>query len=245
MQMPMARYVPVWDLYQLLPIWVRSNVVRVRHQEIWNAIPGNVPAVIVHIPKTGGTTLATLLYGHAVNHYPIWVWRMANQRRFEQSAIVTVLREPLDRLGSAIRHCLGGERASQRDLAAGQFFRRNGTSVREMVECYLRDASIRRELSNNLLFKPYGFWLGQRELIPRLRCFALTTGRNGQSTESGLRLNFNRNVEMFTGITDNHRLLAQRILWDDYAWYDDPRNEEIVDINEIPGRLHREEMDKY
>ncbi len=233
----MQREYPIWDWYQVVPPVGRSIIVRLRHNAIWHSIPEVSSTVFVHIPKTGGTTLAFILYGQSINHYPIWVWRMANKRRFEQcTVVVTVLRDPFDRLVSAVRHCLGGDLASKRDLAAGLMFRRNASSIDEMIECYLQDQRIRDDLSGSLMFKPYRFWLGKREMIPNLRCFALVKG-SGDFLRDGLRLNENKNIETMTGSFEMLRKQAREVLREDYSWYDDPRNETVHDVNEIPIRL--------
>lgn len=224
----------IWDIYDRLgPRPVRDHIIRRRHSGIWNQIGCDTDLVLVHFPKTGGTSLAVALYGRPVNHYPLRVWRSADPVRFATCRPISVLREPAERLLSAIRHCQSGVRASPADLALGRWLERRHGGTECIFTAYLEDAGLRRRLSRSILFKSTDFWLGLDGAADRsssLVCYRLLSDDRGARKDTWL--NVARPVDEWH-VCERLRALARSVLVDEYRWYDDPRNVPVRDALEI------------
>ena len=67
--------------------------------------------VFIHVPKTGGLSVASALFGHeATSHRPVSAFIAADEARFEQYFSFAFVRNPFDRLYSAYRFLKGGGR---------------------------------------------------------------------------------------------------------------------------------------
>lgn len=65
--------------------------------------------VFIHVPKTGGLSVATALFGHeATSHRPVSAFIAADEARFERYFSFGFVRNPFDRLYSAYRFLSGG-----------------------------------------------------------------------------------------------------------------------------------------
>lgn len=207
----------IWDLYGKIPTSLLRPLVRIRHRHIWSAIPKKNKPVLIHIPKTGGTSLAHALYGQAINHYPIQIWRLADPNRFSETLFVAVLRDPAERLVSAIRHCLGAPRASKRDVRLGDFFRSFSSNTEELLQLYLTDASVRNYCASNIMFKPFEFWLGKPANVQNLRVFKLEKGVDGRKIPNSLNVNLSNNY--LSNLPKEIEEKALEVLRGDYDWY--------------------------
>jgi hypothetical protein len=143
----------------MAPQFLRRQIVMHRHSDIWSTIPAESKFLLVHVPKTGGTTLAEALYGRSINHYPVWVWQDSNPVRFANLITIAVMRDPCERLVSSVRHCLDSPRASIQDLKAGTELRRAGSTVVDMCFAYLTNRRLRQRLRRIVVFRPQAYWL--------------------------------------------------------------------------------------
>ena len=58
-------------------------------------------SIFIHIPKTGGISIATALYGVLIPHYTWQEWRRVNPRKFERYFKFAVVRDPISRFASS------------------------------------------------------------------------------------------------------------------------------------------------
>lgn len=85
-------------------------------RRIWLVLRGNAlarrieaaGALLVHIPRTGGTSISRQLYGRNLPHHPARRWRALFRDRFDEWARFAVLRDPVARFASAYRFTLDG-----------------------------------------------------------------------------------------------------------------------------------------
>jgi hypothetical protein len=117
--------------------------------------------------------LANALYGNAINHAPVWAWRDANSDRFSRVTTFAVMRDPCERLLSAIRHCLGAPRASPIDRWAGKILQQAGRTVEDMCYAYLLRPLLRYRLSRVVGFRPQSYWITERGRVSVDELFAL------------------------------------------------------------------------
>lgn len=73
--------------------------------------------VFVHIPKCAETSIARAFGRHEIGHYPAFMLRGADPARWRQAVKFTVVREPVERLRSAIVHFAKSEFANRHERA--------------------------------------------------------------------------------------------------------------------------------
>lgn len=234
-----------WDFYPWIPSPWRPQVVKRRHGAIWNSISAESEYLLIHIPKTGGTTLAESLYGHPINHYPVWVWRDADPDRFRKVTTFAVMRDPCERLVSSVRHCLGSPRASIADLSAGQLLKQAGASVIDMCFAYLTDRRLRRRLQRVILFRPQTLWITDDDCCAVDVLFALRTRESSDPPrlDSGWR-NVNQFAPKVDAISPELRSLANKFYHNDRVTLDTATDHWIDDVCEaipILASIEREE----
>lgn len=224
-----------WDLYARLPQFVRDPLVRRRHGSIWSEIDEHPRVVFVHIPKTGGTTLAELLYAKSVNHYPLWVWRACEPKKLSGAQYFTVLRDPVQRLISGIRHVLVGQRASSQDIEMGKFLTSHYGSTSEIFDAYISEPRLRSMLASYIHFRSYKFWLNpfSDALDANLMIFALAADVRPLPSWS----NVTPKGDNWLGPSKEQLISAQKILEEDYAYYRNASNIVIRDSTEALNYL--------
>ncbi|HEV2363401.1 MAG TPA: sulfotransferase family 2 domain-containing protein [Caulobacteraceae bacterium] len=60
--------------------------------------------VFIHVPKTGGTSMAQAIYGRGAGHATALFWRAADPKVFIAAESFAMLRDPIDRFVSAYRY---------------------------------------------------------------------------------------------------------------------------------------------
>lgn len=63
-------------------------------------------SIFIHIPKTGGTSVARALYGHGARHRMLRTMELADRQRFNAYFKFAFVRDPYDRLVSAFYYLL-------------------------------------------------------------------------------------------------------------------------------------------
>jgi hypothetical protein len=58
-------------------------------------------SIFIHIPKTGGVSIAAALYGVLIPHYTWQEWRRVNPTKFKRYFKFAVLRDPVTRFASS------------------------------------------------------------------------------------------------------------------------------------------------
>lgn len=225
----------IWNVYELLPNAILQPLVRHRHGHIWTLIPEPDLPVLVHIPKTGGSSVAQELYGQTINHYPVSIWQMGDPERFLNARVFAILRDPTERLISAIRHCISGPRASQRDLQLGRYLKSFAPNTLGMLEAYLDSGSLRRVCASNIMFKSYDFWLGTPGEFEGLQVFKLQVGGANQSSSS--RQNVNLAENNITDLPEHLAEKARHILKADYDWFDQKGVDSVKDATDSIAML--------
>ena len=62
------------------------------------------PLIFIHIPKCGGTSVANALGYSQIRHLPASAFYLSDKGKFDSSRLFTVIRDPVDRLGSVLMH---------------------------------------------------------------------------------------------------------------------------------------------
>lgn len=225
----------IWDVYARLPDAILQPIVRYRHGHIWTIKSDPETPVLVHIPKTGGSSVAQELYGQTINHYPVSIWQMADPDQFRDTRVFAILREPTERLISAIRHCISGPRASSKDLRLGRYLNSLAPDTLGILDAYLESASLRKICSSNIMFKPYDFWLGKPGEVGGLQVFKLDGTNSAQPMPGRRNVNL---AENGVPILSEHIMeKAQDILRKDHDWYDLPGLASVSDATEAIAAL--------
>ncbi|MEM8680605.1 MAG: hypothetical protein AAGF97_14755 [Planctomycetota bacterium] len=216
-----------WDVYPKLPAAIRGPLLRARYPHVWDSIPAHCPYLFLHVPKTGGTALATQLHGSGINHFPWWVWSVVDPKRFEASHKFSIIREPVDRFVSVIRHCLGAPRASAAERLAGDILREHGESITEMCHAFLTSASLRRKLRRVVHFKSQVFWIndGNQPVVDRLFALQPRTG----TTDENRAHNVNAQIAAPPQVPAETRARIYELYADDVALYERVRPQDRVE----------------
>jgi hypothetical protein len=169
---------PASVIFHLPDFWARQ-VLRYKYVGCWNAFPINSTALFVHVPKCGGTTLAEALYGHQINHFSAKVLALSDQERFRNSFSFAILRDPVERFLSAIRHCVSGPRASEADRRIGMELGHLGTEPLEIAEELSKLSRLKfyRLCGRLTVFVPQYHWVSNGTQILVNQVYGLRSGR--------------------------------------------------------------------
>lgn len=85
----------------LTPMWLRYRVMELRGRGLFFGYPDQHRCVFIHIPKTGGTSVARSLFGVESRHVPYQEYERANSRKFRTYFKFAFVRNPRTRLVSA------------------------------------------------------------------------------------------------------------------------------------------------
>ena len=161
-----------WAFLERLPAPIANAIVRRRYRgPVWQGIPEGAARTLVHIPKTGGTTFARVVYGREVNHYPAFVFAIADPERWRRQPPIAFLRDPAERMLSAIAHHFGSPRMSEADRRRARRLRRFGDDPETIATGILAGGSLPGWLRGTLLFRPQHRWIESRgaRLVEDLR----------------------------------------------------------------------------
>lgn len=116
-------------------------------------------SIFVHVPKTGGTSVARGVYGVWKSHYPLSRYAAFDAERYQRYFKFAFVRNPWDRLLSAYSHLSGsGQRLPPPEA---NWARANLSGFRdfEAFVMALRDSGTKRRITSYVVFRPQLSWL--------------------------------------------------------------------------------------
>lgn len=126
--------------------------------------------MLVHIPKTGGISIAMALYGQEIGHHP-WADLLAHYpRRFFRWFKFAIVRDPVDRFISAHDFLLSGSHpGTDKEFVA----RYVDPDINRFIEKLLGVGAFRREVFHGYHFRPQTSFvmLGSICMVNRLIAF--------------------------------------------------------------------------
>lgn len=121
-------------LVRLVPHSFRARVADARGRGLYAGWPDQHHAVFVHVPKTGGSTIAKALFGSgAPIHATAHAFRRANSAKFAAYFKFAFVRNPWDRLVSAYYFYTQMPERSQHSKGIFERYCDFGTFVRDFV----------------------------------------------------------------------------------------------------------------
>ncbi len=169
------------SLVYYAPAWLSKAVLLVKFSNSWQQIPKDTKYLFIHVPKTGGSSLAKALYGGYINHVSVKIHYLLDQERFARMIVFAIIRHPAERFLSSINHCLGkSSRASKDDIELGKRLLKFGDDAISIAESLcISPASIVRYCGVSVLFVPQYHWLciGKKRGGSQLILYGLRDGR--------------------------------------------------------------------
>lgn len=98
--------------------------------------------IFIHIPKAAGSSVGLALLGtDKIGHYPAFIYRSWNEKRFKNFHKVSVVREPLERVHSAYEFLLNGGKGEW-DYACGEEIKSKSSSFQDFVDIVMTEEFI-------------------------------------------------------------------------------------------------------
>jgi chondroitin 4-sulfotransferase 11 len=102
----------------------------------------NKKVIFIHIPKAAGSSVGELIYGtDNVGHYPFFIYKSVDEKRYEEYYKFTVVRNPYDRFISAYDFVLKGGKGPA-DERCGKYIRSRSDNIEDFVLNYLDEGFI-------------------------------------------------------------------------------------------------------
>src|SRR5436190_13384226 len=123
--------------------------------------------LLIHVPKTAGTSLTNLLYGDDIKHRPAFDVAALYPVRFLRYLKIAVVRDPIDRFLSAYDYLKqGGTTSADASFCARHLSRFD--DVNDFVAAWAND-DFRREMMSYYHFQPQVFYVtcGGRCIVDR------------------------------------------------------------------------------
>ncbi|MEM9665213.1 MAG: hypothetical protein AAF970_09780 [Bacteroidota bacterium] len=143
--------------------FVRANYGS-RLQHYYLASRTGPPVLFIHVPKCGGTSVGRALGRPHVPHVPAYAFHVADAASFNRAQSVAIIRDPLDRLLSILRHfghsIFAGSDEKHRYVTLGL-----QDNPHEAARRYLADAAFRRELMRGTNGGRVGFTVSQVDYL--------------------------------------------------------------------------------
>jgi hypothetical protein len=95
-------------LSAILPTSLRVRIADLRGRGVYAGYPNRQRCIFIHIPKTGGTSVARSLFGEASRHLTYVEYQRANPEKFRRFIKFSFVRNPWDRLVSTFFFLKGG-----------------------------------------------------------------------------------------------------------------------------------------
>jgi chondroitin 4-sulfotransferase 11 len=115
-------------LKRWVPMAVRYRLMELRGRSLYSGYADAHRCIFIHIPKTGGTSIARALFNTGSRHVPCVEYEKANRRKFRRYFKFAFVRNPWDRLLSAYHFLKRGGLSSddrawaENNLAASHSF---------------------------------------------------------------------------------------------------------------------------
>ena len=89
------------DIRAIMPLRVRSRVAALRGRGLYSGYQPRYRCFFIHIPRTGGNSIASTILDGRTAHTPYFVYQRAYPDEFDEFFKFCFVRNPWDRLVSA------------------------------------------------------------------------------------------------------------------------------------------------
>jgi chondroitin 4-sulfotransferase 11 len=96
------------DIAHVIPLSWRYRIADLRGRGVYAGYPNRHRCIFIHIPKTGGSAVADVLFGNKSRHVPYFEYEFANPNKFRRYFKFAFVRNPWDRLISTFFFLRGG-----------------------------------------------------------------------------------------------------------------------------------------
>lgn len=154
-----------------LPVAVQRCALRVLGERAnpFQLASAKAEAIFIHVPKTGGTSIATALGVHGKGHIPLSRYYAADPERLARAFSFAIVRNPWDRLLSAYTYLANPKRDFRfRDFRWAAKYLSQYKDFERFVLA-LKDLRVREDLLDYIHFLPQSHWLtvpGHPEIRP-------------------------------------------------------------------------------
>ena len=136
----------------------------------WNEYPifcstDRKDLLFVHIPKCGGTSVANSLGLSLIRHFPASVFYLSDRKKFSNARLFAVVRNPLDRLLSILKHFNYSIFATDREKEIFSNLNITEENIEEHLILLLGDKSFRRRLFINTQAGWSGLYTNQSDFL--------------------------------------------------------------------------------
>lgn len=153
-----------------LPSPVACRTSRALWRNVWHKSP--IPTVVngrdllfIHIPKCAGTSVAHMLGYNGFNHFPAFAFFHTDRPRFKSAISFSVMRNPIDRLRSAVLHLAQSGMATEYEHSLAKALQLSEQNIDVILERVLNSRSLRKRLFASTQAGLSGFTVAQSDWI--------------------------------------------------------------------------------
>ncbi len=89
-----------YKIFGKAPPCLIAPFIRGYYGNVWTRLPNKPKLLFIHIPKTGGISISSAIYGSEIGHTPAVFYYALNKTLFLRTTTFTVIRNPFDRFCS-------------------------------------------------------------------------------------------------------------------------------------------------